>query len=51
MSDLSKKLQGLKFMQKAVKNKKNEDESITFSSVFCQKGFYSFEGPKKKKIN
>lgn len=48
MSDLSKKLQGLKFMQKAVKNKKNDSESLTFSSVFCQKGYFSFEGPKKK---
>lgn len=34
-------------MQKATKNKETEEESLTFSYIFCQKGYYSFEGPKK----
>lgn len=44
MSDLSKKLQGLKFMQKPQKpTKKTENESL--GTWICKKGVFNFSGP------
>ena len=50
MSEISEKLKGLKFMQKAHK-KKNEEREISFSTHFCKGGVLSYNGSKQKMSN
>lgn len=49
MSELSEKLKGLKFMQKACKDQKVE-KNVSFSTYFCKKNVYSFISQKENKL-
>lgn len=42
MADLSEKLRGLKFMQKANKNEQTQ-KNVSFSTIFCKKTNFVFQ--------
>lgn len=52
MADLSEKLKGLKFMQRANKNEKPQ-KAISFSTIFCKKTNFIFQSQQNytNKIN
>lgn len=46
MGEISEKLKGLKFMQKAQRKEENSRE-VSFSTYFCKKGILSYSSKQK----